>query len=47
MLDLLKQGLDVSHLVTAEMPIDDFGKGMDRFGEGLEQKVVLYPHMAP
>ena len=46
MLDLLKQGLDITHLVTAEMSIDDFGKGMDRFGGGLEQKVVLYPHQA-
>ena len=45
MLDLLKRGLDVTHLVTAEMSIDDFGKGMDRFGQGLEQKVVIYPHM--
>jgi len=44
MLDLLKRGLDVSHLVTAEMPMDDFGTGIERFGQGLEQKVVLYPH---
>jgi len=44
MLDLLKRGLDVTHLVTAEIPIDDFGTGVERFGGGLEQKVVLYPH---
>ncbi|MGK0353328.1 MAG: threonine 3-dehydrogenase [Planctomycetota bacterium] len=47
MLDLLKRGLDVTHLVTAEMSMDDFGKGLDRFGAGLEQKVVLYPHKMP
>jgi threonine 3-dehydrogenase len=44
MLELLEKGLDISHLVTAEMSIDEFGTGMQRFGEGLEQKVVLYPH---
>jgi len=46
MLDLLKRGLDVTHLVTAEIPIEDFGTGIKRFGEGQEQKVVLYPHKA-
>ena len=44
MLDLLRRGLDVSHLVTAEMPLEQFGTGVERFGQGLEQKVVLYPH---
>ncbi len=44
MLDLLKKGLDVSHLVTAEMPLDQFGVGVERFGKGQEQKVVLYPN---
>ena len=43
MLDLLKKGMDVSHLVTAEMSLDQFGTGIDRFGKGQEQKVVLYP----
>ena len=47
MLDLLQRGLDVSHLVTAEMGLDDFGVGVDRFGQGLEQKVVLYPDGRP
>ena len=44
MLDLLRRGMDISHLVTAEMPIEHFGTGVERFGQGLEQKVVLYPH---
>jgi hypothetical protein len=46
MLDLLKRGLDISHLVTAEMSLDQFGTGVERFGKGEEQKVVLYPHRA-
>jgi threonine 3-dehydrogenase len=44
MLHLLETGMDISHLVTAEMPLDDFAVGKDRFGKGIEQKVVLYPH---
>ena len=44
MLDLLRRGLDVSHLVTAELPLEQFATGVERFGQGLEQKVVLYPH---
>lgn len=44
MLDLLKRGMDISHLVTAQMSLDQFGTGLDRFGKGLEQKVVLYPN---
>lgn len=43
MLDLLQRGLDVSHFITAEMPLEDFATGLDRFGKGLEGKVVLYP----
>lgn len=43
MLDLLRRGMDISHLVTAEMPLDEFGTGLERFGRGAEQKVVLYP----
>ena len=44
MLDLLERGLDVTNLVSAEMPLEEFGTGVDRFGGGLEQKVVIYPH---
>ncbi|MCA8978362.1 MAG: alcohol dehydrogenase catalytic domain-containing protein [Planctomycetes bacterium] len=44
MLDLLRQGMDVSHFVTAEMPLEEFATGVERFGNGQEQKVVLYPH---
>lgn len=44
MLDLIQRGLDISHLVTAEMNLREFGTGVERFGKGLEQKVVLYPH---
>ena len=44
MLDLLRRGMDISHLVTAEMSLEDFATGVDRFGKGLEQKVVLYPN---
>jgi threonine 3-dehydrogenase len=44
MLDLLQKGMDISHFVTAEMPLEQFGTGVDRFGKGLEQKVVLYPN---
>jgi threonine 3-dehydrogenase len=47
MLALLKQGMDISHFVTAEMPLEQFGIGVDRFGKGLEQKVVLYPNGRP
>lgn len=43
MLDLLRRGMDISHFVTAELPLDQFGTGVERFGKGLEQKVVLYP----
>lgn len=44
MLDLLKRGMDIRHFVTAEMALEDFGTGVERFGNGLEQKVVLYPN---
>jgi hypothetical protein len=36
--------MDLTNFVTAEMPLEDFGTGVDRFGKGLEQKVVLYPN---
>ena len=47
MLDLLRRGMDLTHLVTAEMRLEEFGTGVDRFGKGQEQKVVLYPHPHP
>ncbi|MEO6593856.1 MAG: alcohol dehydrogenase catalytic domain-containing protein [Planctomycetota bacterium] len=47
MLALLQAGMDISHLVTAEMPLEQFGVGMERFGKGQEQKVVLYPNGKP
>jgi threonine 3-dehydrogenase len=47
MLDLLKRGMDIRHFVTAEMPLEQFGTGVERFGKGLEQKVVLYPAGRP
>jgi threonine 3-dehydrogenase len=47
MLDLLNRGMDISHFITAEMPLEQFGAGIDRFGKGQEQKVVLYPAGAP
>ena len=43
MLDLLKNGLDIRHFITAEMPLESFAEGVERFGRGEEQKVVLYP----
>lgn len=43
MLDLLQRGLDVTHFITAEMPLEEFATGLDRFAKGLEGKVVLYP----
>ena len=47
MLDLIQKGMDVHDLVSAEMGLDDFGTGVDRFGQGLESKVVLYPNGKP
>lgn len=47
MLELLQQGMDVSHLITAELPLEQFATGVDRFGKGQEAKVVLYPNGAP
>jgi len=47
MLDLIGRGLDLRELVSAEMGLDQFGTGIDRFGRGLESKVVLYPHGKP
>jgi threonine dehydrogenase-like Zn-dependent dehydrogenase len=46
MLELLAKGLDVEHLVTCELPLEEFEHGMTRFGEGLEGKVILYPDEA-
>jgi len=43
MLDLLEKGMDISDLITAELPLDEFEAGIERFGAGQEQKVVLYP----
>ncbi len=43
MLELIGQGMDVSHLVSAEMDLRDFATGVERFGKGAESKVVLYP----
>ncbi|MGE3175393.1 MAG: alcohol dehydrogenase catalytic domain-containing protein [Planctomycetota bacterium] len=47
MLDLLQRGMDLSDLVSARMSLDDFGAGVERFGKGLESKVVLYPQGRP
>jgi len=43
MIQLLGNGLDVSHIVTAEYPLKEFDQAMSRFRSGEEQKVVLYP----
>ena len=47
MLDMLGRGLDLQELVSAEMALDQFGAGIERFGKGLESKVVLYPRGGP
>ncbi len=47
MLELLGKGLDLRELVSAEMGLDQFGAGVERFGKGLESKVVLYPGGKP
>ncbi len=47
MLELLGKGLDLRELVSAEMGLDQFGAGIERFGKGLESKVVLYPRGKP
>jgi threonine dehydrogenase-like Zn-dependent dehydrogenase len=47
MLDLLNAGMDISHFISAEMPLEQFGTGVERFGKGQEQKVVLYPNGKP
>jgi len=47
MLGLLESGMDIRHLITAELPLEQFGTGIERFGKGQEQKVVLYPHGKP
>ena len=43
MLDLLQGGMDISHFITAELPMEQFAEGLSRFGKGDEAKVVLYP----
>ncbi len=43
MLDLLGRGLDVSSIVTSELPLAEFGEALRRIGAGTEQKVVLHP----
>jgi threonine 3-dehydrogenase len=47
MLDMLARGLELQDLVSAELPLDRFGDGIERFGKGLESKVVLYPRGRP
>jgi threonine dehydrogenase-like Zn-dependent dehydrogenase len=47
MLDLLAKGMQIADFITAEMPLDQFGTGVERFGKGQEQKVVLYPAGRP
>ena len=47
MLDLLSKGLDLQEIVSAEMSLDQFAQGVERFGKGLESKVVLYPRGKP
>jgi threonine 3-dehydrogenase len=47
MLDLLANGMEIADFITAEMPLDQFGTGVERFGKGQEQKVVLYPAGRP
>jgi threonine 3-dehydrogenase len=47
MLDLLRRGMDLRDLVSAELPLEEFATGVERFGQGLESKVVLYPRGRP
>ncbi|MCC6671962.1 MAG: alcohol dehydrogenase catalytic domain-containing protein [Planctomycetes bacterium] len=49
MLDLLQRGMteSIASFVTAELPLESFGEGLDRFAKGLEGKVVLYPQGVP
>jgi threonine 3-dehydrogenase len=47
MLDLLNAGMDISHFISAEMPLEQFDTGVERFGKGQEQKVVLYTNGKP
>jgi threonyl-tRNA synthetase len=43
MLGLLRAGLDVSHLVTDEVSLDEFPAAMAKFRRNDAMKVVLYP----
>lgn len=43
MLGLLRAGLDVSHLVTHEVPLDEFEPAMAKFRRNETMKVVVYP----
>jgi len=47
MLDLIDRGMDLRDLVSSRLPLDEFSRGVERFGKGLESKVVLYPAGAP
>ena len=47
MLDLLRQGLDVTDFVTTELDMADFAQGLEQFSRGLTGKVVLYPQGVP
>jgi threonine 3-dehydrogenase len=47
MLALLEAGLDVSHVVSLQIPLVDFKSGMETFSAGQCQKVVLYPNGVP
>lgn len=47
MLELLQQGMDLRDLVSAELPLEEFATGLERFGKGVESKVVLYPAGPP
>ncbi len=47
MLALLEAGLDVSHVVSLQLPLVEFNSGMQTFSAGQCQKVVLYPNGMP
>jgi len=47
MLGLLQSGMDLRDLISAELPFEEFESGVQRFGQGLESKVVLYPRGKP
>ena len=43
MIDLLKAGLDVEHVVTEEFPLSEFTQAIETFDSGQSLKVVMYP----